>query len=136
MYGGLLLLSRQWGVFILTGVTLWWMVLIFRQRQLGLRLLVPGLAAGVIALLLGGWFYLALSAQTGTVLAFNRQGDTAPKPASFFTDLGGEALFRYPFSPGYDGAALPIFYTEMWGIISAIFVCSARRLPRLSPQMC
>ncbi|HVU13501.1 MAG TPA: hypothetical protein VHD90_19615 [Phototrophicaceae bacterium] len=114
-FGGLLLLSRQWGIFILIGVALWWVLLLVKRRQTGLRLIVPGLAASLIALILGGWFYLGLLVNSGTMLAFNRPADTAPKPITFFTGLGGSNLFTYPFSPGYDGQALPIFYTEIWG---------------------
>lgn len=113
--GGLLLLSRQWGALVLVGVGLWWLIFALARQPAVRRLLWPGLGAGLIALLLGGWFYLALLANTGSALAFNRAPAAEVKPADFFTGLGGDELFTYPFSPGYDGQALPIFYTEIWG---------------------
>jgi hypothetical protein len=115
IYGGLLLLSRQWGVLVLIGIGLWWMILTLRYRSTGWRLLYPGLVASGIALLIGGWFYLAMAAQTGSVLAFNRSADPQKKPAAFFTGLGNGQLFTYPFAPAYDGQILPILYTETWG---------------------
>ncbi len=124
-------MSRQWGAFILIGIALWWLILVFKRREVSWRLLIPGLAASLIALTLGGWFYLAQFSNTGTILAFNRPADTAPKPITFFTGLGGHNLFAYPFSPGYDGQAIPIFYTEIWGDYFGYF--HLQRPPIASP---
>lgn|GEM_PF-1383941 len=113
--GGLLMLARQWGALVLLGTALWWAMLWLRQRPTALTLLASGAVAGVITALIGGWFYLALTVQTGTPLAFNREADPSPKPVTFSTGLGGTNLFTYPFTPGFDGQALPVFYTEIWG---------------------
>jgi len=78
-------------------------------------LVFPGLIAAALALIVGSWFYLAMAAQTGTILAFNRPSDASQKPAMFFTGSGNGQLFTYPFAPAYDGQVLPIFYTEIWG---------------------
>jgi len=132
-YGGMMVLSRQWGALVLAGAGVWWLLLLLRQKNLALRLLYPGLAGGIIAVILGGWFYLALAAQTGSILAFNRQTDAEAKPASFFTGLGGEKLFTYPFSPGYDGQAVPIFYTETWGDYFGYFYLQRPPIPSRIP---
>ena len=113
--GGLLLLSRQWGALVLLGVGLWWLIFALARQPAVLPLLRPGVGAALLALLLGGGFYLALLVSAGSFLAFNRPPAAEAKPATFFTGLGGGNLFTYPFSPGFDGEALPIFYTEIWG---------------------
>ena len=115
VYGGLLLLSRQWGALVLIGVAAWWLLLLVRRADLAKRLFVPGLVGALVTLLISGWFYLALAAQTGNALAFNREASSEAKPAGFFTGSGNGALFTYPYSPAYDGQVLPIFYTELWG---------------------
>lgn len=133
LYGGMIVLSRQWGVLVLLGVVLWWVILMLRQRIVALCLFYPALAGGAIAVMLGGWFYLAMIQQTGTTLAFNRPPDPDGKPPAFFTGLGGEQLFTYPFSPGYDGQAVPIFYTEIWGDYFGYFHLQRPPIPSRMP---
>jgi hypothetical protein len=133
VYGGLMLLSRQWGALVLAGAAVWYVLLILRQKSLAKQLLLPGLVAGLITIVLGGWFYLALATQSGSVLAFNRQADTAEKPISFFTGLGGANLITYPYSPGFDGQAIPIFYTEMWGDYFGYFYLERPPIPSRFP---
>ncbi len=115
VFSGLLLLSRQWGALVLIGVAAWWLLLLVRRTDLAKRLFVPGLMGALVALLISGWFYLALAAQTGNILAFNREVSPELKHAKFFTGTGNGWLFTYPLTPAYDGEVLPIFYTEIWG---------------------
>jgi len=120
IYGGAIALSRQWGVLVLAGIALWWIVLAVRERSFARRLLIPGVVAAVIALTVAGSYYLAMARQTGTALAFNRSAGTSDAgahfdPPGFFTGLGGGNLFTYPVSPGLDGQAFPVFYSEIWG---------------------
>jgi hypothetical protein len=132
-YGGMIMLSRQWGALVLLSIGLWWMLLFLRRRQFAAQLLPIGIGASIFAAIIGGWFYAALMVQSGSILAFNREADAAEKPAMFFTGLGGEKLFSYPFSPGYDGQAVPIFYTEIWGDYFGYFYLQRPLIPSRFP---
>jgi hypothetical protein len=115
LYGGLILLSRQWGALVLLAIGLWSTILLVKRSTLRHRLITTGFIAAPIAIVLGSWFYIALITNSGSALAFNRPPDNAPKPTAFFSGLGDGKLFSYPFAPVYDGQAIPIFYTEIWG---------------------
>jgi len=83
----LLILSRQWGVFAGVGIALAGLIAAFVSAQpaLQLRRLI---AAGTIAGLGGGWFYLSQTLRHDTVRAFNRPAEhhfsLSNQPQSFF----------------------------------------------------
>lgn len=142
---GLGILSRQWAFFFVPVVVLH-AVLTSRQQQqaspsprryrLGLvaqwqplLLRTNGITA-VIALLVGGWFYLYLYHSYGTLTAFNRTPASSfaltNQPAHFYTGLGDGYLFTDPVRPRFANQLLPKFYSELWGDHEAYFVVVGR----------
>lgn len=113
----LLALARQWGALAAAGLLLavWLAVLRDRSR----RLAAVGVAAPLVALLLGGWFYGWLWMSEGSPLAFNRT--SAPRwtplnqPADFYLGTGNGRLFTDPIRPSFPNQLVPIFYADTWG---------------------
>lgn len=114
---GLLLLAKQWGVFVVAAIALWlpfaaapaWRA---RLRVAGAVLLVAGLT--------GGWYYGTLLWRFGSVTAFNTPaagaGWLSAKPAGFLTELRPTVLLRDPVRPSLaPPPLLPTFYADTWG---------------------
>ncbi len=117
---GLLLISRQWGVFAALGVSVWALVAVLKRGRAGVPLLRAGLTSYLVMLLSGGWFYLFTRWRLGAVTAFNRSPEGADsllavKPLEFYIGLGSGTLFSEPFRSARIAQIVPIFYTEMWG---------------------
>ena len=116
---GLLALSRQWGLFLYPGV---FFALIMQPKEkisLTKHLSVIFIAFGIAALV-GGWFYLYLYFEYGTVTAFNLNSNGfafSNQPLSFYrnTGLGNFLLFESPTRKTFDNQFFPIFYSEIWG---------------------
>ncbi|MEO0562116.1 MAG: hypothetical protein AAF125_08380, partial [Chloroflexota bacterium] len=109
---GLLIISRQWGVFAAMGMALWALVVVIQHRD-G-PLFRAGLGAYALALLSGGWFYLLNIIRFGSLTAFNRP-DEAGKPLEFFIGLGNGSIFTEPFRTIRVTHLVPTYYSELWG---------------------
>jgi len=111
---GLCILSRQWAFFLFPAFAL---VALITKRHIAM--LKCAAISGVIALLVGGWFYGLLLARYGTVIAFNRDPQPgslfATQPLNFYASLPARELFTRPTRGAFPNALLPIFYTETWG---------------------
>lgn len=117
---GLLVISRQWGVFAAVGIAIWAAIVIIKRGKTARPLLVTGIIALVIALASGGWFYGFTQLQNGAVTAFNRDPEAATtvldlKSLEFYIGLGSGTLFTEPFRSARIVQIIPIFYTETWG---------------------
>lgn len=108
---GLLLLAKEWGVFIVFAMLAF---MALRRR----RALAPTL---LIATLIGGWFYPYLLVRFGSPATYSER-DTPwslnHRPAEFFTATGSEYLFTAPYREHFSEATqllLPIAYSDIWG---------------------
>src|SRR5262249_54153008 len=125
---GFLLLSRQWGVPLLAGVMLFALLVALRhpERRWMIRTLT---VSGVVAVIVGGWFYGILYARFGSLREFNRP--PAPfsfdnQPREFYTGSGNGKLFTGPVRRAFPNQVGPIFYSEFWGDYWCFFLVYAR----------
>jgi hypothetical protein len=110
---GLLMLSRQWGALPIAGSIVYLLL-----RWTNVRGVIN--ARGVIAILIGavfmgGWFYIYLWARFGSPLAFNRSAADFADEHAAPRQLLPPGLFADPTNNRFDGAAWPIFYSDVWG---------------------
>ncbi len=116
---GLCALSRQWGFFIILASALLLLGKAWRSGELRRPLLQSLLVAGILGSLSGGWFYVGLKMEHGSMTAFNRTG--APEfrfsnqPLKFYIGLSPKELFHSPVRPAFPNEFIPIFYSETWG---------------------
>lgn len=116
---GCLILSRQWGIFLLPGAFLLlgdqWLRHSSLRRQVSKTILI----AAVTTIAVGGWFYTTLKVQYGSFSAFNRE----PAPSfslrnqskDFYLDFQREEIFKKPVRPNFSNLFVPTFYSEIWG---------------------
>lgn len=119
---GLLILSRQWGFFLIATIIIFvvLLVIVSKDRQLPLRLARMGMITVTVSFLVGSWFYFYLYATQGSFTAFARPTkgfSFANKDANFYrgTGLKDLALFRAPVYGSFNDVFMPTFYSEMWG---------------------
>ncbi len=117
---GLLMLSRQWGIFVYVAIGLLMIWLFFQDREQASHLFRPVLFSFLISVLIGGWFYLHLYLSEGSFTAFNIKApgfSLSNLPPGFFreTELRGGQLFRAPVRPNFDGQFFPMLYSDVWG---------------------
>lgn len=105
---GLAALSRQWAIMAIPALGLYAIV----ERRWRWKQIV---VAGALAALIGGWFYLFLTVNYGTPMAFNRNPGKELPPLTFFTGLGSGALFSTPVRRSFDNQVWPILYSDTWG---------------------
>ncbi len=117
---GLLILSRQWGFFIFpaiffSGIWLW-----IKNRTTARKLIKPLISSFAIAALVGGWCYVHLYIQYGTITAFNIEANQRiPIDEAYKlirkTRIKDMDLFREPVRPNFYYEPTPVFYSETWG---------------------
>lgn len=117
---GLLILSRQWGFLIFPALAFPVILIFCKNRQAGVIFGRNILLAGLVAFLVGGWFYIHLYVQYGSFSAFNMNTtgfSFSNQPLSFYRNLHlkGFELFTQPVRPNFDNTLLPIFYSDTWG---------------------
>lgn len=119
---GLLILSRQWGFFVLAviagfaGLNL----LVEGRKPFAVQVLKKVIVSMGVAFLVGGWFYLYLLGTEGSTLAFNRNSTGfafSNKEPSFYRNTGLKdfELFRSPVYGTFNDMFIPIFYSDIWG---------------------
>jgi hypothetical protein len=117
---GCLVLSRQWGFFLIPAIGLLTIMIYVRDRERGRKLIKELLVSGLVSLLVGGFFYFHLYRDYGSFTAFNVEKASYPSAQQAYallrrTHLGDLELFRNPVRPAFVGAILPILYSETWG---------------------
>jgi hypothetical protein len=126
---GLIMLSRQWGAFTLIAIFIWGILFLWKCRCHAPHFLRLAILSGLIALLVGGWFYAHLYFSYGTFTAFNRQPrpnfTLNNHPPDFYYGLGDGRLFTSPFGLAVSDHLLPKLYTEIWGDSEGVFILSA-----------
>jgi 4-amino-4-deoxy-L-arabinose transferase-like glycosyltransferase len=123
---GLLVLSRQWGFFIFPAILLLLVWILFAERRLFRLRAAQALLMIAIAAVVGGWYYIHLLLDYGTLTAFNIPSPRDPTPqelASFYRDLhiSDGVLFERPIWPLLQRSYLPIMYSETWGDYEGFF---------------
>ena len=122
---GLMLLSRQWAVFFLPTIFIFWLT--NQTSQENKRKMFFGFfASGLIGLVIASPFYLSLQNKENSIAAWN--GDSYEininkYPISFYTRLGfSEGYFTNPTiaNPQYDEfihgeSIIPTFLSTIWG---------------------
>ena len=122
---GLMLLSRQWAVFFLPTIFIFWLT--NQTSQENKRKMFFGFfASGLIGLVIASPFYLSLQDKENSIAAWN--GDSYEininkYPISFYTRLGfSEGYFTNPTiaNPQYDEfihgeSIIPTFLSTIWG---------------------
>lgn len=131
---GLLLLARQWGFFLFPGLVIFFLWRSWQDRDNALYYLKTLGIALFCAFLIGGWFYLYLYGQYGTITAFNRPGSAyfsfSNQPGYFYFDLGLKKLFSSPLRDAFPNRFLPIMYSEIWGDYWGYFLADMYNLSR------
>ncbi len=126
---GLIMLSRQWGAFTLVAMLIWGILFLWKCRCHVQHFMRFAILSGLIAMVVGGWFYAHLYLSYGTLTAFNRQPrpnfTLNNHPPDFYYGLGDGRLFTSPFGLAVSDHLIPKFYTEIWGDSEGVFVLSA-----------
>lgn len=136
---GLLILSRQWGYFLLPGIYLPLLMRFFVEPDKWA--MAKRIATALTLLCLtGGWFYLHLFVNYGSITSFNRK-----KKSFSFSRVYEEVasvrkfplVFHDPVRPVFGNASIPIFYADTWGDYWAYYLVAGKdtkdgRLTRLS----
>jgi chlorobactene glucosyltransferase len=124
---GLSILARQWGFFLFPPVLI--LALWTRTKTDRWQASATALGALLISLLVGGWFYLQILRQYGTLMAFDRapQQPTAVSASALLRlDASSFKLFADPVRPSLSGQLFPIFYADTWGDYWGYFLVYAR----------
>ena len=74
----------------------------------------------ILSMLVGGWFYVHLYVQYGTITAFNIENSQRLPLDDFLplirkTRIKNLDLFKEPIRPNFVGEPVPIFYSDTWG---------------------
>jgi hypothetical protein len=125
---GLLILSRQWGFLILPAAGLLVLILLYKEPVAGGRFTKAIAISGITAAVVGGWFYLHLLINFGTITAFNRETtgfSFQNQPLTFYRTSGLKhgLIFKEPTRPTFDNRFFPIFYSDTWGDYWCFFSC-------------
>lgn len=117
---GLLILSRQWGLLVFPGFAGFLIPAFFQDIHMGKKVAKLIVGSFLIALVVGGWFYLHLFFSYGTFSAFNRDPEGfsfSNQPRSFYFSTGLEdwQLFNNPVRGSFPNQFVPIFYSDVWG---------------------
>lgn len=127
---GLSAMSRQWGVLFFPSVFLLLIFSWIRFRPLRSSIAKVIAVSAVLAMVVGGWFYLHLRIRHGTFLAFNRKSapsfSLSNQPPDFYIGLTPRLLFRRPFRPHYANQFIPMLYSEIWGDYWGFFSVSSK----------
>ena len=127
---GLLILARQWGFFLFPAIIIFVGILVLKQKQKWLPFLKATMVSLFVASVVGGWFYIHLYREYGTIRAFNRPPRPAfsfsNQPLDFYFGLGLDKLFSDPVRNSFPNQFFPIFYSEFWGDYWCDFIVFGR----------
>ena len=115
---GIDILARQWAFFFFPALLAFVLLCAWAGETQFKAALVRVVAIILLAALLGGWFYVSLYQNYGTLTAFNRkpgEQNLGNQPVSFYTGLGLNNLFSKPVRPLLNNRLLPILYSDTWG---------------------
>ena len=128
---GLAILARQWGFFLFPPVLLYAAQIGFGRKERRLRPFAIATAGALIGLVTGGWFYILILRQYGTVTAFDRatqELSVANLSALVKLDASTSKLISDPIRPSLTGRLFPILYADTWGDYWGYFLVYARNV--------
>ena len=125
---GLLILSRQWGFFVFPALAFLAGLIYLKKTAAGWRFVKILFLSGLVAFVVGGWFYLHLYFTYGSFTTFNRVSpgfSLSNKPPEFYfgTGLKNLVLFKKPVRSYLGKTFWPIFYSDIWGDYWCYFTC-------------
>lgn len=115
---GLDMLARQWAFFFFPALFIYAGLCIWAEPARIRRIFGQLILAGLVAALVGGWFYVSLYERFGSLTAFNRTPGSqllANQPADFYSGTGNGYLFSKPVRPLMSNQVGPILYADTWG---------------------
>jgi hypothetical protein len=115
---GLLLLTRQQGVFVIGALTLLALARAAAEPPTARRRMLDLCIAGAVTCVVAGGFYLSLWSRYGSPAAFNKRRapfSFANRPGFFYFGRGDGLLFTDPVRPSFKGQFLPSMYADAWG---------------------
>ncbi len=125
---GLLLLTRQQGVFLIGALTLLALARAAAEPPAARRRLADLCIAGAVTCAVAGGFYLSLWSRYGSPAAFNKRRapfSFANRPGLFYFGWGDGLLFTDPVRPSFKGQFLPLMYADAWGDYYGYFLIYA-----------
>ena len=129
---GLLILSRQWGFFLLVCTTIFFIRRSLLDRNKRIYYIKSVIFSMFWALLVGGWFYGYLYFHYGRITAFNRSPAStfafSNQPLDFYFGLSPSKLFSSPIRPNFANQLIPIIYSETWGDYWGYFLADKHNL--------
>ncbi len=127
---GLMILSRQTGLFVFPAIFIFVVVLLFKERAKWRSFLKSIALILLIAFIIGGWFYIRLHTNYGTVATYNIKPKDkfsfSNQPSKFYLNLGTDKLFTDPVRPSFPNQFFPTFYSETWGDYLCYFLVYGR----------
>lgn len=126
---GLAVLARQWAFFLFPPVMVFSIWAGDSRQESAVRPLMYMAGSLLIASLVGGWFYLLMLNQYGTLTAFDRkpQGASLQNLSELAAiDPSSANLFTDPVRPSLAGHLFPILYADIWGDYWGYFLVYSR----------
>ena len=123
---GLTALSRQWGMLLLAACAGFAFLCCLRNMRRQVPLLKAGVLASAVALIAGGWFYVHLHVEHGSITAFNKPPSDRHKSPKFFLGGGNGELFRRPIRGSFDAHGAAVLYSDTWGDYWGYFLLGGR----------
>ena len=124
---GGLCLSRQFGFLLFPAIGCLAVLIVIREKTLGLKYSGVILFSFFVAFLSSSWFYFHLNRTYGSFTSYAIRPRTfafSNQPLSFYrnTGIGNFSLFRSPTRKTFNNELIPIFYSETWGDYWGYFV--------------
>ena len=127
---GLVILTRQWGFAIFPAIVIFAGILTAKRKSEWLAFSKAVSISLLVAVLVGGWFYINLYRHHGAITAFNRPGSPtfsfSNQPLEFYFGVGSGKLFTDPVRWSFPNQLLPIFHSEAWGDYGCYFIVYGR----------
>jgi len=127
LLGAGIALSRQLGLVLLVGLGVFFVIASLRGQR---RYLAGAAAAGLLAAVAAGWFYLGLRAREGAMLSWNLPRvafSLANQPTEFYAGTGDGELFTAPGRPRFQKQFAPVLFADWWGDYWHYFLFRGRR---------
>jgi hypothetical protein len=123
---GLLILTKQQAFSLILGILLFAVLLALKRGGKSRACFMAAGLSLVLAFIVGGWFYLHLYHEYGTVFAFNREPfprfSFSNRPRECYFGLGLGEVFIDPVRTSFRHHMLPKFYSELWGDWECYFI--------------
>ena len=132
---GLMVLSRQTGLFVYPAIVIFITILAIRQKEKFSLLFRTTIIIFLIAFTVGGWFYIHLYKNYGTIASYNvkpkEKFSLSNQSSKFYFDpVALQKLFKNPIRPIFLNSFFPTFYSEFWGDYLCYFIVYGRNIKK------